>query len=482
MAQPIDYVGYFQNQNMANPFLEGLQSGAAVRQVLDRQQAELKAQQLQEQYAKDLNDTLNNPTAQKFAELTLKYPQQREAFKQSWETLDKSRQDQEFLIGSKAFNALNANKPELAKSLLDEQIVAARNSNMPVTKLEAMRETLDSDPKVIQAQLGLILSNVNPDKWKKIADESREATLFPVLQKQKQVELAKAGSQAQIAAIEAKYADKLNEARLKKAVREVESESTDNVQSSTIKPDGTVVIVTKKGLTRVIGPDGVELTGQSRVDAVRDAEKFGADVQALRSGARKAGEIGQAEAQKAFTSVGKIRQNLSNLDSAIAALDAGASSGVIASKFPNWKASTIELQNVQRQLGLDVIGSVTFGALSEGELSLALETALPLNMQEQDLKKWLQDKKQAQSKLSDYLSEQARFLSVPGRTIGDWMDRAEKMGQQTEQPVRQQQMQQSAQNQPASTSPISVRLPTGQIITFPNKQAADQFKRAAGIQ
>ena len=201
------------------------------------------------------------------------------------------------------------------------------------------------------------------------------------------------------------------------------------VQSSSILPNGTVVFVTTNGKTRVVGPDGVELTGQERVDAVRDAEQFGADIQQLRSGARKAGEVGQTEAAKAFENVGKIRRNISNLDSAIAALDAGATTGVIASKFPNWKASTIELQNVQRQLGLDIIGSVTFGALSEGELSLALETALPLNMNEPQLKDWLIRKKTAQNKLADYITEQARFLSIPGRSLGDWLIQAEKRGQ-----------------------------------------------------
>lgn len=213
-----------------------------------------------------------------------------------------------------------------------------------------------------------------------------------------------------------------------KSKKDLEDEGV-KVQSSKILDNGTAVFVTTNGKTRVIGPDGVELTGQERVDAVREAEQFGADIQQLRSGARKAGEVGQTEAAKAFENVGKIRRNISNLDSAIAALDAGATTGVIASKFPNWKASTIELQNVQRQLGLDIIGSVTFGALSEGELSLALETALPLNMNEPQLKDWLIRKKTAQNKLADYITEQARFLSIPGRSLGDWLIQAEKRGQ-----------------------------------------------------
>jgi hypothetical protein len=229
--------------------------------------------------------------------------------------------------------------------------------------------------------------------------------------------------------VDARYADRKNKLNIRKLERELTSEGkNDGVQSSKITPDGTSIIVTKSGNTRVIGADGVELTGQARVDAVRGSEVFGADIQALRSGSRKAGEIGQVEAQKAFVTLGKIATNISNLDSAVAALDAGATTGVIASKFPNWRASTIELKNIQRNLGLDIIGSVTFGALSEGELSLALETALPLNMNEEELKDWLIRKKNAQVKLSDYITEQARFLSVPGQTIGQWLQQSEKSG------------------------------------------------------
>jgi hypothetical protein len=225
---------------------------------------------------------------------------------------------------------------------------------------------------------------------------------------------------------EAAFAPQIKAATLAKLNKELKEDDDDSVQSGKILPDGATIILTKKGKTRVLGSDGVELAGDERVQAIRDAEEFGADTQGLRSGARKGAEIGQTEAQKAFELVGKIRTNLGNLDSAVAALDAGANTGIIASKFPNWKASTIELQNIQRRLGLDIIGSVTFGALSEGELSLALETALPLNMNPKQLRDWLTRKRDAQVKLSNYVSEQAKYLSKPGRNLGNWLEFAEE--------------------------------------------------------
>jgi hypothetical protein len=348
--------------------------------------------------------------------------------------------------------ALEVN-PEIAKSMLSERIAGEQNAQ-DRKGLEIILEGLKVSPEKALEGIEYVGGGAFGKDWveanAKIRQARREAALFgPGLREatakadqavadaitareaaknapeKAAADAAFAKAQAAKAKVEAEYAERVQKATLNKLTREIQDTGA-RVQSSSIKPDGTVVLVTSKGETRVIGPDGVELTGEARVEAVRDAEKFGADIQALRSGARAGAEIGQKEAAKAFEAVGKVRTNLNNLDAAVAALDAGANTGVIASRFPNWKASTIELKNIQNRLGLDVIGSVTFGALSEGELSLALETALPLNMSEPQLRDWLIRKRDSQNKLADYLSAQARYLSVPGRTVGNWMEEAER--------------------------------------------------------
>ena len=67
-----------------------------------------------------------------------------------------------------------------------------------------------------------------------------------------------------------------------------------------------------------------------------------------------------------------------------------------------------------------MIGSVTFGALSEGELALALQTALPTNLTEKALADWLRTKKAGQKKLAGYLTQQAEFFST-GRGPDQWL-------------------------------------------------------------
>jgi hypothetical protein len=203
---------------------------------------------------------------------------------------------------------------------------------------------------------------------------------------------------------------------------------SDKVQSSKVTPDGTTIVVMKNGTTKVISALGDELKGQARADAIKASEEFGATTQGSRAQSRGIGDLTAKQVGQAFAEVGKIKKNIGNIDEAIAAIDAGASTGVIASKLPNVTAASIQLANIRNQLGLDVIGSVTFGALSEGELNLALDTALPSTLAPKDLRVYLQNKKTAQTKLAGYLSKQATYLQKPGNTLAGWLEKVENEG------------------------------------------------------
>ena len=222
-----------------------------------------------------------------------------------------------------------------------------------------------------------------------------------------------------------------NQTATKIAQKDAETKvgGSDKVQSSKVTPNGTTIIVMKDGSTRVVSASGENLTGQARADAIIESEQFGAETQGTRAQARVGGELTAKQVGSAFTEIGKIRKNIGNIDEAIKAIDDGANTGVIASKFPNITTASITLNNVRSQLGLDVIGSVTFGALSEGELNLALDTALPTTLQPKALRQYLTDKKAAQEKLVGYLSKQISYLSKPGNNLAGWLEEAGKQGQ-----------------------------------------------------
>ena len=108
------------------------------------------------------------------------------------------------------------------------------------------------------------------------------------------------------------------------------------------------------------------------------------------------------------------------LDEVIAELDRGATSGMIQSRLPAWSNATRRLRNVGDRLGIELIKGVTFGALSEAEMNLAMETALPIGLDEPELRQWVLDKRAAQDKLADELSSVVSYMQQGG-TPGQWV-------------------------------------------------------------
>jgi hypothetical protein len=137
--------------------------------------------------------------------------------------------------------------------------------------------------------------------------------------------------------------------------------------------------------------------------------------------------------KEAFDGLKNIRSTIANMGDAITALDAGAETGPIVSRLPSFRAASIELDNIKGRMGLDVISSVTFGALSESELAFALDTALPTKLEKEPLKLFLKNKVEAQKKLATELRKAASFLGTPGNTIADYVDILEKEAVNKEQ-------------------------------------------------
>lgn len=219
-----------------------------------------------------------------------------------------------------------------------------------------------------------------------------------------------------------------------------------------ILEDGTVIQSTPQGPV-VYNPEGVKVTGKAAADAVARARAEKVSNQRKAAGERKtatleaeqelkgkveAGVISQKEAAKistkAFDRLEKINMNLRNLEEGIGLLrEEGANTGVVDKYLPSLKRATIKMDNLQGRLGLDVLNTTTFGALSAGELKFALDTAVPKGLQPKDLANWLEEKKEAQEKLADYLESAAIYLGTPGNTVAGWIEkkRAERKNAET---------------------------------------------------
>jgi len=188
--------------------------------------------------------------------------------------------------------------------------------------------------------------------------------------------------------------------------------SLEDVKSSKILDDGTTIQVMKSGATRVTSPEGVVLEGTERAQAIKDSQEFGVDIQQRRAKGRELGKGAGKVALNAFDKVAKIRENVLDYQRGIDLIEKeGATTGFVADFLPNMKAATRKFANLRRKLGLNVVASVTFGALSEGELNLAMDVALPKGISPEATVKWIKDRMDAQQKLADNLEDAALFLA-----------------------------------------------------------------------
>jgi len=208
------------------------------------------------------------------------------------------------------------------------------------------------------------------------------------------------------------------------------NESTDadgfQTQSSEIITGGVVVFAGTDGSVKVVrSSDGATLTGAEATAAIDEAYAKGAKIQGDRSQQRGLGDGASKIVFDSYDQMSKVRANISTLEDAKRALESGAQTGFFAQFLPDISRSATELANVKNRLGLDVVSSVTFGALSESELNMALNTALPTNMDEDYLKGWVQERIDAKKKLLDNLLEVTGFLAR-GNSIGDWMVELDK--------------------------------------------------------
>ncbi len=135
-----------------------------------------------------------------------------------------------------------------------------------------------------------------------------------------------------------------------------------------------------------------------------------------------------ASSEKMYEQTKLMRGNVRNLQKALTSMDDGAITGWFPNFFPSLRSSTQELNRVQKELGLDIVRTVTFGPLSKGELDLSLDVAMPKDMRPAALRSWIVNKIALQTELMDEMDKAARFIGSfnpeTGRanTMKDWND------------------------------------------------------------
>lgn len=122
-------------------------------------------------------------------------------------------------------------------------------------------------------------------------------------------------------------------------------------------------------------------------------------------------EAAQAAGQRYYGQAESLNTQMANLRRAYTASAAGGGSGLIRNLLPAFDATTSQLRQAANSLGIDVINSATFGALSATELQLALSTAIDMSLGPEELQKQITAKLAAQEKLYNELLRSAQLLS-----------------------------------------------------------------------
>tara|TARA_R110000823_G_scaffold43306_2_gene112779 strand:- start:2487 stop:3194 length:708 start_codon:yes stop_codon:yes gene_type:complete len=170
-------------------------------------------------------------------------------------------------------------------------------------------------------------------------------------------------------------------------------------------------------------PDGTTLEGEKAQKAIDNAIKDDIKNKALLEGRKEQAIQNQRYVANINENLGKVRVSIRNADDALKVIqkEEGALTGPIISRIPSFRAASIQLDNIQKRMGLDIVGATTFGALSKGELDLALGVALPTMLNEPDLIIFLEDKKRAQQKLILELERAAIYLGTPGNSMSGFI-------------------------------------------------------------
>jgi hypothetical protein len=135
----------------------------------------------------------------------------------------------------------------------------------------------------------------------------------------------------------------------------------------------------------------------------------------------EAGKRSIVDQTAAIESLALAQQQADLYDQAIALSQDGANTGQVYDLLPTVKARTIELENIRNRLGLGIVAAGKFGQLTEKELKVAFDTAIPTNLPRKELQEWLEARKSAELKMANLQREFLEWQSAnPGRTRADW--------------------------------------------------------------
>lgn len=195
-------------QNPTDAIMGGLKLSTGLNQIEAAKTAAADAEAAKLRMSTDINAVLSKgaPSASDFANLTVKYPQFNEQFKQAWDMMGGEQQQNRIGQMSDVYATLEAGDTDVAKQILETQAQAAENSGdeRSAKAARALISTIELNPATARTSVGLRLASaMGPEKFTetftRLQGERREASIDPST-------LSLAQSKAKKAAVEADFA------------------------------------------------------------------------------------------------------------------------------------------------------------------------------------------------------------------------------------------------------------------------------------
>lgn len=420
---------------------EAAQAEAVIKQ--QQQQAAIRAQQ-----EVDALYTNPNPLAADFARVSSLLPKdQAENVRKSWEILSDEKKQTKLAQSGQVFSALRANAPDIAIKLLEEQATANRNSGREeeAKAAETYIRIINVDPKRAFDNIGTMLSVV-PGGEKIIESAAKSA----------EMRRAEAMAPAELAAKQRQNVPTAIQEAIDYRNLTPEQQQTFQALQVLKKPPAAVTNVNVTNLEKTASGELAKLLpdlyeqGNSAASQLQDIPRYRKALESAIVGPLADTRFGAARFANLFGFTGD-----------------------------NKIVATRELIQGLSEMALKSRASLTGqGQITEGEQKLLIKARsgdIDFTKGEMETIFNVADR----AARSQYEKSRKLLKSAAGKseTAAMFLENMSELPQETA-PTPKTQPAQAVQ----AAGGFTVTAPNGQTFTFPTKQAADQFKQAAGIR
>jgi hypothetical protein len=449
MIQPMAPVNYgIDVQDPSQAFLQAFKTGTAITETrMAQEKAQREAEQ--QQRITQAFDRLRQPgaSAKDYADLAMMLPEtQAKAVRESFNLISGEQQQAALGQAGQVFSAFKAGKPDIAVSIIERQIEAKRNSGdeSGAKFLETWRDVAKENPKAAEDYFGFTISQIpGGDKVigsaVQLEEDRRKAQLQPFKLRQETAD-------AIVKEAEAKY-----------------------------RPDK---LGAELGLTQA----QINQANQAAAAHKAAAAKSGAEAKRAEAEANQI-SAGIIPAEKRPEAEGKFRKEYS--DQTKGYQEVKSAYGRVLSSEDNAVGDLSLIFGYMKMLDP---GSV----VREGEFATAQNAAGVPERIQNIYNKVVSGERLSGSQRSAFKGQAGKLYETAQKqeaTVRDGIGRIAKgYGLNTANIFYE--ATETAPTAPgakppapaaASGAPISVTAPNGQVLTFPNQQAADAFKKAAGL-